>query len=208
MTMVAAPDFNFHRCWDKSVVRKLDDSAEKFLLDRPSDSGETGSFVTLEPQTDADGVNEIVTDQPGGDGERELRRGGGQEWVGGRDFGRVKVTPEPVDKTRDDREREKKREGPARSVEQTAPFGFPTSQSQPAKAEERSDRRPGEGVAKRVFDPERCRPGKEERKERGETGHPQVERGDPAPPLPPCRARAVTQGDGEKDHPAESDDHQ
>ena len=47
-----------------------------------ADSGETGSFVTLEPQTDADGVDEIVADQPGRDGERKLRRGGGQEWVG------------------------------------------------------------------------------------------------------------------------------
>ncbi len=120
----------------------------------------------------------------------------------------MKVTPKPVTKTRHDRQREQQRERPAWSVKQTAAFRFPTSERQPAKAEESSDARPGEGESKRVLDPERCPRGKKQKKQRGETGHPQVERRDPAPPLPPRRARAVTQGYGEEDHAAESDDHQ
>ena len=72
----------------------------------------------------------------------------------------------------------------------------------------RPDGRPGEGESKRVLDPEGRPRGKEQKKQRGEAGHPQVERRDPASPLPPRRARAVTQGDGEEDHAAESDDHQ
>ncbi len=38
--------------------------------------------MTLELHAKSDGVDEIVADEPGRDGERKLRRSGGQEGVG------------------------------------------------------------------------------------------------------------------------------
>src|SRR5436190_12576749 len=100
------------------------------LIRRSLDPRLTGPALLVPPESQAhsNGVNEIITYQTGGHGERKLRaRGRDQPMLIARSAPRVSGVPPAVHNTCCNREDDEKREPSARSVEESFRSALPTS---------------------------------------------------------------------------------
>lgn len=163
--------------------------------------------MTRQPETHTDCVDEIVSDQAGGDGEGKLsKRRGHPRMLPSRHaaatMGRV---PPAVGKAYRNREGNNKRKPTAGSVEEFFPFNFPPGQSQAEQTENGSYCHASKGKPKSWPEPERHQEGNAKKKHGRKAGHPNIYSGDPAPALPSRGAGAVTQCKGEQHHAAKSE---
>ena len=114
--------------------------------------------------------------------------------------------PPAVDKTCCDCQHDKKSEPAARSVEKSFPVAFPTGQYQTDQPEHGSDGQTSEGKSQSGPEPKGDQEGEAKKESSGETGRPQIHRGDPAPSLPSSGAGAVAQSKRKQNDAAESED--
>src|SRR5204863_8734395 len=103
------------------------------------------------------------------------------------------------------RESNKKRQTPARRVEQSFLLHFPTGQHQTEQTEKSSYCEPSQRELKCRPEPERHEKGNEKKEEGREAGHPHVHCRDPTASLAPRSTGAVTQSEREQDHASESE---
>ena len=118
----------------------------------------------------------------------------------------VRGAPPAVDKTCCDCQRDEKREPATRSVEKSFPLAFPTGQRQTEQAKNGSKTHANQSKSKGCPEPEGDQESEGEKENGRETGHPDIQAGNPASALPSSSAGAVAQSKGKQNHAAHGEE--
>jgi hypothetical protein len=156
--------------------------------------------VARDSNTHSNGVDQVVTDQAGGDCDRKLGPRGRQKPM--LLIGRAAVhgVPPAVDKTCCDRQHDEKGEPSAWSVEESLRLAFPPGYDQAEQAERCSNSHTGQGKSQSRAEPEGDQEGEAKKENGGQTGRPHIHGGGPAPALASSGAGAVAQSKREQNH--------
>ena len=118
----------------------------------------------------------------------------------------VRGVPPAVAKTCCDCQRDEKREPAARRVEKSFPLAFPTGQRQTEQAEKCAKTHTNQSKSKGCPEPEGDQESEGEKENGRETGHPDIQAGNPASALPSSSAGAVAQSKGKQNHTAHGEE--
>ena len=118
----------------------------------------------------------------------------------------VHGVPPAVDKTCCDCQHDEKREPPARSVKKSVRLAFPPGQHQTEQAEYGSNGHTGQGELQSRSEREGDQEAEAKKESGGETGHPYIHGGDPAPALSSSGSGAVAQSKREQNNASESEE--